>query len=74
MFGPDEADAVLARRLSTSSFCSSSSPVSAKPDGISTAVLMPLSPTLAIVSGTNLAGMQNTATSTPSGRSSETSA
>jgi hypothetical protein len=34
------------------------------------AVAIPLSPTWAIVSTTNLAGMQNTATSTPSGRSS----
>ena len=38
-----------------------------------TAAAMPLSPTFAIVSTTNLAGIANTATSTPSGRS-ETSA
>ena len=72
MFGPMKRTP-CSRAASTSCFWSSSSPVSAKPDGIITAVAMPLSPTFAIVSGTNLAGMQNTAMSTPSGRS-ETSA
>ena len=72
MFGPTKRTP-CSRAVSTSCCCSSVSPVSAKPDGIMIAVAMPLSPTFAIVSTTNLAGIANTATSTPSGRS-ETSA
>ena len=69
MFGPTKRTP-CSRAVRWSSACSSVSPVSAKPDGIMIAVPMPLSPTFAIVSTTNFAGIANTATSTSSGRSS----
>ena len=68
MFGPTKRTP-CSRAVVTSCCWSSTSPVSEKPEGIRMAVAIPWSPTFAIESTTNLAGMQNTATSTPSGRS-----
>ena len=57
------------RPMATSSSCSSCCPVSAKPEGISTAPAIFFSPHSTRAAATNLAGMANTAVSISPGTS-----
>ena len=68
MFGPIKRT-LCSRATRTTSACSSCSPISAKPEGMSTAPGTPFAPHSATAPATSGAGMQNTATSTSPGTS-----
>ncbi len=68
MFGPISRTSYL-RAMATSSSCPARLPVSAKPDGISTAPGIFFSPTSVSAAAQNFAGIANTATSITPGTS-----